>query len=432
MPRNIRLAYGRTGLDVAFPDAAEVIAPHEQPPLADPPAAVRAALRGPIAGPPLADLAAPGQRVAIVTSDLTRPVPNELLLDALLETLHASGVAVEDVLIINGTGMHRGNTPDELAAMYGEEIVRRYRIVNHDSRETSALRQIATDPRGGPVLIRSDYLDAGLRIVTGFIEPHLFAGYSGGGKGVMPGIAGRETVMSNHSASMVGHPNATFGISEGNPIFEEMRRFALLAGPCFLLNVTMDAEQRVTGVFAGELSAAHDAGIEHCRRQAIVEIDEPYDIVVTSNGGYPADLDLYQSVKGIAVAARALRPGGHLILAAECIEGVGHGEYGNLLARHGSHLELLEAMRGGAWTTVEEQWQAQLQALAQERGTVWLHSSLDEDGTRATHLRYCADVGETVVALAAEIEAREGRPASIGVLPYGQQAAPVVREPALA
>ena len=432
MPRNIRLAYGRTGLDVAFPDAAEVIAPHEQPPLADPPAAVRAALRGPIAGPPLADLAAPGQRVAIVTSDLTRPVPNELLLDALLETLHASGVAVEDVLIINGTGMHRGNTPDELAAMYGEEIVRRYRIVNHDSRETSALRQIATDPRGGPVLIRSDYLDAGLRIVTGFIEPHLFAGYSGGGKGVMPGIAGRETVMSNHSASMVGHPNATFGISEGNPIFEEMRRFALLAGPCFLLNVTMDAEQRVTGVFAGELSAAHDAGIEHCRRQAIVEIDEPYDIVVTSNGGYPADLDLYQSVKGIAVAARALRPGGHLILAAECIEGVGHGEYGNLLARHGSHLELLEAMRGGAWTTVEEQWQAQLQALAQERGTVWLHSSLDEEGTRATHLRYCADVGETVVALAAEIEAREGRPASIGVLPYGQQAAPVVREPALA
>lgn len=432
MPRNIRLAYGRTGLDVAFPDAAEVIAPHEQPPLADPPAAVRAALRAPLAGPPLAGLAARGQRVAIVTSDLTRPVPNELLLDALLETLHASGVAVEDVLIINGTGMHRGNTPAELAAMYGEEIVRRYRIVNHDSRETSALREIASDPRGEPVLIRSDYLDADLRIVTGFIEPHLFAGYSGGGKGVMPGIAGRETVMSNHSASMVGHPNATFGISDGNPIFEEMRRFALLAGPCFLLNVTMDAEQRVTGVFAGELVAAHDAGIEHCRRQAIVEIDEPYDIVVTSNGGYPADLDLYQSVKGIAVAARALRPGGHLILAAECIEGVGHGEYGNLLARHGSHLELLEAMHGGAWTTVEEQWQAQLQALAQERGTVWLHSSLDEEGTRATHLRYCADVGETVVALASEIEAREGRPASIGVLPYGQQAAPVVREPALA
>ena len=432
MPRNIRLAYGRTGLNVAFPDAAELIAPHEQPPLADPPAAVRAALRAPIAGAPLADLIAPGQSVAIVTSDLTRPVPNELLLDALLETLHAAGVAAEDVLIINGTGMHRGNTDEELVEMYGEEIVRRYRIVNHDSRETAALRQIATDPRGEPVLIRRDYLDADLRIVTGFIEPHLFAGYSGGGKGVMPGIAGRETVMSNHSASMVGHPNATFGISEGNPIFEEMRRFALLAGPCFLLNVTMDAEQRVTGVFAGELVAAHDAGIEHCRRQAIVEIDEPYDVVVTSNGGYPADLDLYQSVKGIAVAARALRPGGHLILAAECIEGVGHGEYGNLLARHGSPLELLEAMRGSDWTTLEEQWQAQLQALAQERGTVWLHSSLDEDGTRATHLRYCADVGETVAALASEIETREGRPASIGVLPYGQQAAPVVREPALA
>ena len=432
MPRTIRLAYGRTGLDVEFPDGAEVIAPHAQPPLADPPAAVREALREPTAGPPLAALAAPGQRVAIVTSDLTRPVPNVLLLDSLLETLHASGVAEEDVLIINGTGMHRGNTTEELIEMYGKEIVRRYRVVNHDSRETSALRRIATDPRGEPVLIRRDYLDADLRIVTGFIEPHLFAGYSGGGKGVMPGIAGRETVMSNHSASMVGHPNATFGISEGNPIFEEMRRFGLLAGPCFLLNVTMDAEQRVTGVFAGELVAAHDAGIEACRRQAIVEIDEPYDIVVTTNGGYPADLDLYQAVKGIAVAARALRPGGHLLLAAECIEGVGHGEYGTLLASYGSLLELLEAMRGGGWTTVEEQWQAQLQALAQERGTVWLYSSLDEPGTRATHLRYCPDVGATVAQLASEIEAREGRPASVGVLPYGQQAAPVVREPALA
>ncbi len=428
MPVSVRLAYGRAGLDVELPDGASVLSPHELPPLADPAAEVRAALRDPIGASPLAELAAAGQRVAIVTSDLTRPVPNQLLLEALLETLEAGGVAAADVLIINGTGMHRGNTPDELAEMYGSEIAARYRVVNHDSRDPSTLREIATDPRGAPVLIQRDYLDADLRIVTGFIEPHLFAGYSGGGKGVMPGVAGRETVMSNHSASMVGHPNATFGVTEGNPIFEEMRRFALLAGPSFLLNVTMDAQQRVTGVFAGELAAAHDAGIALCRRQALVEIEAPFDIVVTTNGGYPADLNLYQAVKGIAVAARAVRSGGHVVLAAECAEGVGHGGFGELLAAHGGHLELLEALRGAEWETVEDQWQVQLQALAQERGTVWLHSSLDEAATRATHLRYCGDVGATVAALTSEIEAREGRAATVAVLPYGQQAVPVLRE----
>ena len=428
MAVTVRLAYGREGLDVALPDGARVLAPHAVPVLADPAAAVRAALRAPLESAPLADLVQAGQQVAIVTSDLTRPVPNRLLLEALLEVLHARGVGAGDVVILNGTGMHRGNTPEELEAMYGADIARGYRVVNHDARDAAALREVATDPRGASVAIHRAYLDAEVRIVTGFIEPHLFAGYSGGGKGVMPGVAGRAAIMSNHSAAMVGHARATFGVTEGNPIFEEMRRFALVTDPTFLLNVTMDAEQRVTGVFAGDLLAAHDAGIEACRRQALVEVEAPFDVVVTTNGGYPADLNLYQAVKGIAVAARALRPGGHVVLAAECVEGVGHGGFGELLAAHGGHLELLEALRGAAWETVEDQWQAQLQALAQERGTVWLHSSLDEAATRATHLRYCADVGATVATLAAEIEAREGRAATVAVLPYGQQAVPVVRE----
>ena len=324
MPVTIRLAYGREGLDVALPDGARVLAPHAVPALADPAAAVRAALRAPTASPPLAELVHPGQRVAIVTSDLTRPVPNRLLLEALLEVVRARGVGVADVVILNGTGMHGGNTPEELEAMYGAEIARGYRVVNHDARDAATLREVATDPRGAPVTIHRAYLEADVRIVTGFIEPHLFAGYSGGGKGVMPGIAGREAIMSNHSAAMVGDPRATFGVTAGNLIFEEMRRFALVTEPTFLVNVTMDAEQRVTGVFAGDLVAAHDAGIEACRRQALVEVDEPFDVVVTTNGGYPADLNLYQAVKGIAVAARAVRPGGHVILAAES---VGHGGF---------------------------------------------------------------------------------------------------------
>lgn len=427
MSQTIRLAYGRTGLDVTLPDEAILLSPQDVTPLADPPAAVRAALAAPIGSRPLAELVAAGQRVAIVTSDLTRPTPNRLLLEALLEVVEARGVPDADVVILNGTGLHRGNTAEEFVRMYGPEIPARYRIVNHDGRDPATLRRVGTDPRGAAIEFNAAYLDADVRIVTGFIEPHLFAGYSGGGKGVMPGIAGRATIMSNHSTSMIGHPNATFGVTAGNPIFEEMRAHALLTAPTFLLNVTLDSEKRVTGVFAGGLAAAHDAGIAACRAQALVEVDAPFDIVVTTNGGYPADLNLYQSIKGLVVAARALRPGGQVILAAECEEGIGQ-DYGRILAEHGSPLELLDALTAPGATPIEDGWQAQLQAMAQAKGTVWLYSTLDAATTAATHLRHCTDIGATVLALRAEIEAREGRPARMGVLPFGQQAVPVVRE----
>lgn len=427
-PQTVHLAYGRDGLPVSLPPGAVVIAPAGAPALADPAAAVREALAAPLGSPPLADLIAPEQRVAIVTSDLTRPVPNQLLLEALLTVLHARGVRRDDVVLVNGTGMHRGNTTAELTAMYGAEIATGYRVVNHDARDRATLREVATDPRGASVAVNREYLDADVRIVTGFIEPHVFAGYSGGGKGVMPGLAGREAVLSNHSAAMVGHPRATFGVTEGNPVFEEMRRFALLTEPTFLLNVTMNSAQEVTGVFAGELVAAHEAGIAACREQALVELDAPFDIVVATNGGYPADLNLYQSVKGIAVAARAVRTGGHVILAAECREGAGHAAFRELLGAHASLQALLEALSTPGAATTEDQWQAQLLALARRRATVWLHSSLDAAETARAQLRYCAEVGETVRTLAAEIEARADHPATIGVLPYGQQAVPVVRK----
>jgi nickel-dependent lactate racemase len=282
-----------------------VLAPHDAPALADPAAAVHAALEAPMGAAPLRDLVSAGQRVAIVTSDLTRPTPNQLLLDAVLELVHARGVPAEDVVIVNGTGMHRENTPEELERMYGAAIAGRYRTVNHDAREPSTLREVAVDPRGVPVTINRAYLDADVRIVTGFIEPHLFAGYSGGGKGVMPGIAGRDTIMSNHSAAMVGHSNATFGVTDGNPIFEEMRRFALVTEPTFLLNVTLNAGREVTGVFAGDLVQAHDAGIEACRRQALVEIEAPFDIVVTTSArGGVCGRRRARGVRRAAVGAR--------------------------------------------------------------------------------------------------------------------------------
>src|ERR1700675_2155355 len=224
----VHLAYGEHGLDVELPDDTFVLEPPRVPGLADAHRAVAEAIERPIGSPPLRQLIRSGDRVAIVVSDLTRPVPNRILLPPILEAVHAAGVPRENVVIIIGTGMHRPSTPEEMRRILGPEIASSYEVINHVARDKSTLKFLTKSARGVEVWMNRRYLEADVRIVTGFVEPHLFAGYSGGGKGVLPGVAGTEIVMSNHAADMLGHPNATYCVGEGNPIFEEMRDIALL------------------------------------------------------------------------------------------------------------------------------------------------------------------------------------------------------------
>jgi nickel-dependent lactate racemase len=240
-----------------------------------------------------------------------------------------------------------------------------------------------------------------VRIVTGFIEPHFFAGFSGGPKGIMPGVAGLQTVMSNHGAENLGDPNATFGVTKGNPIWEEMRDIALRAGPSFLLNVTLNEQRQITGVFAGDLLAAHRTGCEFVRQSAMQQFAAPFDIVVTTNSGYPLDQNLYQAVKGMSAGARVLKPGGTLILACECRDGVpANGSFDQILRSAASPEELLTLLATPGYRR-PEQWQAQLQALIQRQARVLLYSSLSDDIVRATHLGPCHDIGAAVKQLLA-------------------------------
>src|SRR3990170_2614408 len=257
----VHLAYGRHGLGVELPDHAHVLLPERLPALAEPAAAIRQALRQPIASPPLRELLRPSDRVAIVFSDITRPTPNHILLPPLLAEVEAAGVGRQQITLINALGMHRRNTPQELERMLGKEIVEGYRIVQPDPQDASQLTYLTTNERGARVEVSSHYMSADVRILTGFVEPHIFAGYSGGGKAVLPGIAGAEAVVSNHSGPMIAHPRATWCSVEGNPIFQEMRQVALATKPTILLNVTLNQHKEITAVFAGELVAAHDAGI---------------------------------------------------------------------------------------------------------------------------------------------------------------------------
>ncbi|MBI5288185.1 MAG: nickel-dependent lactate racemase, partial [Chloroflexi bacterium] len=319
----VQLPYGEGAIEATVPDGATVLVPVALPAIVDVDAAVRDAIGAPIGRAPLSRMARPGDKACIVVSDVTRPVPNAVILPPVLETLEQAGVRREDIVILVGTGLHRGSREDERRRFLGDAIMSRYRIVDHDARDASSLVFHPTGPRTVGVHLNREYLNADLRILTGFVEPHLFAGYSGGGKAVLPAIAGAADVMANHDARMVGHPKSTWCVTHGNPIFEQMRDVALTTSPSFIVNVTLDERKRVTGVFAGELAAAHDAAIAQAGRQALRPIPHLFDVVVVTNMGYPADLNLYQSVKAMSVAAQACAPGGSIVLVAECREGLG-------------------------------------------------------------------------------------------------------------
>ncbi len=425
----VHLPYGEHGIDADVPDSATVLVPERVPPVADPSGAVRAAIASPLGSAPLRQISRAGQRVAIVVSDVTRPVPNSTILSPVLGTLEAAGVIRDDITLVIGTGLHRPSTPDERCRILGDEIVSRYRVVDHDARDRSDHEFLLTTPRGVDVWLQRDYTRADLRIVTGFVEPHLFAGYSGGGKAVLPAIAGAAAIMANHDARMIGHAKATWCTTDGNPIFEEMRDIALKSEPSFTVNVTLDERKRITGVFAGELVAAHDAAIAQAARQALRPIPHLYDVVLATNMGYPADLVLYQSVKGISVAAQACAPGGAVLLAAECREGLGAGEYAGLLASEGSPRALLDRIQRDGHATLVDQWQVQVQAMVQARCDVWLHSSLARAAVERAHLRYAPDVTSTLAAIMHQQSAALGREPAVCVMPHGQFTVPRVVAP---
>jgi len=391
----VNLAYGPGHLPVEFPDdRTTVIEPSHTPGLADERAAAQAALERPIAARPLREWIKPTDRVCILFTDITRATPNDRLIPWLLEFL--APVPRENIMLLNQLGTHRPNTRAELEKMLTPEVVASYRVVNHEPENPAALVQLGTMRDGTPALLNRHAVAADLRIVTGFIEPHFFAGFSGGPKGIIPGVAGLESVMSNHGARNIGDPNATFGITEGNPIWEELRDVALRTGPSFLLNVTLNEQRRITGVFAGDLLAAHRVGCAFVKQSAMQPVAAPFDVVVTTNSGYPLDLNLYQGIKGLSAGARIVKAGGTLILACECREGVPpNSPFDKLLRSAGSPEEILTLLATPGVVRAE-QWQAQIQALIQRKAKVLLCSTLPDEAVRAVHLAPCHDIAAAV------------------------------------
>jgi nickel-dependent lactate racemase len=363
-----------------------------------------------------------GQRIAISVCDVTRAQPRREMLEALFAEM--PDVAPEDVTILIATGTHRVNTPAEHEQMLGAAIARRYRVVNHDSRDPSTLVRVGTTTTGVPVSLNRLWMDADIRITTGFVEPHFFAGFSGGPKMVAPGLAGLETVLVLHDAARIAHPKATWGITEGNPIHDDVREIARMVRVDFAVDVTLNPEQRITEVFAGDLAAEHRAACEAAKRDAMRAVEAPFDVVLTSNSGFPLDQNLYQAVKGMSAAAKVVKAGGTIVCAAECRDGLpSHGSYGQVLASQPSPEKLL-AMITAPGYSAPDQWQVQLQAQLQLKATVMVKTSgLTPDAVRAAHFEPIDDVSAAVCAAMRDA----GPDATLCVLPHGPQTIPYLR-----
>ena len=418
----LKLAYGRTGLWVDLPNQnVTVIEPRFVAGLPDEKAAIVQTLRQPLGCAPLRDLVTSNDTIAIVFSDITRPTPNDRLLPPLLAEL--DHVPHERITLINALGMHRTNTDEELRRMLGDGIVNGYRIVQHDGQDQNNLVHLGYTRFGREILVNRTYAEATVKVLTGFIEPHLFAGFSGGPKAVLPGVAGAQLILGNHSTAMLDDPGATWGITNGNPVWQEMLEVALETAPTFLLNVTLNRERAITGVYAGDLCAAHRAGTAAVRQTSMAAVEAPFDIVITSNSGYPLDMNLYQAVKGMSAAAQILREGGSIIIAAECWDGIpDHGEYKNILHRAGSLRGLVEMLQQPDFLMID-QWQAQLQAQIQGRADVYVKSHhLSDNEIRRALFQPCHQIEETLT----ELLVRYGPDARICVLPDGPQTIPYI------
>jgi lactate racemase len=424
----VTVAYGDGRLGIDLPDGAnvDIVEPRHQPAAADPSGLLSEALRRPVGVPPLREIVRPGDRVVIAMCDGTRPQPRHLMIPAILDEL--SGVIDPAVVtLLVATGTHRANTDSELAAMLGDLSAWPVSVVNHDARDTGTLRSIGRY-HDVPVVLNAIWLDADVRITTGFVEPHLFAGFSGGPKLVAPGLAGLETTLALHNAARIASPLATWGRIEGNPVHDDIRAIvAEYGGVDFALDVALNRDNDVVAAFGGELFTMHAAAVGYVRKTAMQPVPASYAVVITSNSGFPLDQNIYQSVKGMSAASQIVSRDGLIVCAAEARDGFPeHGPFRQLLVSARSSADLLAKVERSDQTT-PDQWQAQILARIQQSARVVVHTSgLSDDDLRAAHLEQTADIAGTVTAALAAA----GPTARVCVLPEGPQTiAYVVRPP---
>ena len=420
----INLAYGKKGLEWDVPDGyhVDIIEPQWVEGLRDQMGAVTENLRSPIGSKPLKDLVSRDSKIGIIFSDVTRATPYHIILPALLKEL--DHVDQQNIILFCATGTHRPAPPDELATILGNEFAGKYRIVQNDTNDRSQYMHAGNTSSGNQIYLNAELADCDLKILTGFIEPHFFMGFSGGGKAVMPGMAYIDTIRYNHSISMLENENARWGITSGNPLWEDVHEAVDLLSDLFLLNITLNKRREISGVYAGDLRRAHKQGCIFAKKTAMAPVDEPYDLVITSNSGYPLDLNIYQSVKGMSAAMQVVKKGGDILIAAECWDGIPENtDFARMLAAVDNIDDLYDHVKMNE-KDFQDTWQIFYEVLIQRWANVHLYTDkLDDDTVRKALFSPVQDPE----ALIREILEKHGHDARICVLPEGPLTIPYIK-----
>ena len=413
----IKIPYGKTFQTLNIEEGFELLESkiQELEAGADGGAIVRAAMDSPIGSPKLRELAAGKKNAVLIISDHTRPVPSKDIVPFMLEELRAGNPDIEITMLV-ATGCHRGTTPEELVHKLGEDIVSREHIVVHDC-DSSPLTDLGPLPSGARLVVNSLVAQAELVVSEGFIEPHFFAGYSGGRKSILPGVCSRVTVLGNHCADFIDDPKARMGVIDGNPINRDMERAARMAKLAYIVNVVVNEAHEVVAAFAGDPIEAHHAGCAYLARYCEVEQKQKADIVITSNGGAPLDQNAYQAVKGLTTAADAAADGAALIICAECADGIGGDSFYKALSECAGPTELLEEIRRVPMDeTVPDQWQYQILARILEKHHVYFVAREDmAEAINAMKMEYAPSLEEAY----ARALAQKGPSPSVTVIPNG-------------
>jgi nickel-dependent lactate racemase len=360
-------------------------------------------------------------RVCIVIDDATRPVPSHIILESLVDLLHDCSVSDSQILILIATGLHRKSNKSEIERMVGKKIMARIQVLNHKPTNKDDLSFLGTMENQIPIYINKYYHESDFKILTGYVEPHFFFGFSGGSKSIVPGIAGAETIQANHSAENISSPFSRFGVYQKNPMAAISTEIARIAGVDFTINVCINEKHEITQVAAGDLDSVHENLVKFQLEYIFKEIPQFFDIVVCGNGGYPLDINLYQAVKSMAIGEMVVKEGGTIISVNECSDGVGMGQekFKELLFSGMKPKELYNKIISHE-IIVPDQWEIQILARVMMRAEIYLISSLKESEIGNIGLKYAETLEKAIMAALK----KHGADATILILPHGPQIIP--------
>jgi nickel-dependent lactate racemase len=417
--KKVSIAYGDSRLEINVPEYADVILPSYPAPFDNPYNEIRKSILNPVNSASLKDLVNENDRIAVSICDVTRPMPSMVVLSAILDEL--DHVDKNNIRIIIATGTHRATTITEINQMLGSKITGQYSIENHNCFDKDKLSYCGNTSDDIPIWLNKTWVESTFKITVGCVEPHFFAGFSGGPKMVAPGLAGQDTIYELHNAEMIGDEHSNWGIINGNIIQDSIREIVLKTGVDFSIDVTTDFDNKITSVCSGNLFDVHAIQVEKAKSISMQKVSNKFDFVITTNSGYPLDLNLYQTIKGISAASKILKEDGVILCASECRDGFpDHGKYKDLLKNGISAKGILDSIIRSD-TVVQDQWQVQIQAQILLKAKVYLYSDyLTDEDILLAGFNPVKDINTTINELVATI----GSQPTLCVLPEGPQTIP--------